>query len=63
MHSYEERDMKDETSIEGYNEDFDEDDKELSEEEMFEDVVKLMYPNADEEELEEELGDRFQKFY
>ena len=63
MRSYEERDMKDETSIEGYNEDFDEDDKELSEEEMFEDAVKLMYPNADEEELEEELGDRFQKFY
>ena len=62
MRSYEERDMKDEIPIEGYNEDFDEDDKELSEEEMFEDAVKLMYPNADEEELEEELGDRFQKF-
>ena len=63
MRSYEERDIKDETPIEGYNEDFDEEDKELSEEEMFEDAVKLMYPNADEEELEEELGDRFQKFY
>lgn len=63
MRSYEERDMKDETPIEGYNEDLDEDDEELSEEEMFEDAVNLMYPNADEEELEEELGDRLQKFY
>ena len=69
-------DFVDEPLIEGYNEDFDEDDfdddfeddldendEELSEEEMFEDAVNLMYPNADEEELEEELGDRLQKFY
>lgn len=70
-----EDDFVDESLIEGYNEDFDEDDfeddafeddfdegdGELSEEELFEDAVNLMYPNADEEELEEELGDRFQK--
>lgn len=37
--------------------------EELSEDEMFEEGVSLFFPNADEEELEEELMDRFDKMF
>lgn len=37
--------------------------EELSEDEMFEESVSLFFPNADEEELEEELMDQFDKMF
>lgn len=60
---FDEDDFDDDLEDDAFEDDLDENDEELSEEEMFEDAVNLMYPNADEEELEEELGDRLQKFY
>lgn len=35
----------------------------MSEDEQFEEAVSLMYPNADKEELEEELMSRLDKCY